>query len=99
MKYIRAKNNSVLIDIHVVPNAKVTAIVGEHGDALKVRVAAPPVDGAANTEICRFFAKLLGVPKSTVTIVCGETSKAKTVGVVGGDLASVRECVVGALRD
>jgi uncharacterized protein len=56
---------------------------------LRVRVAAPPVDGAANAALVRLLAKALGVPKSAVTIVSGETSRDKTVEVVGepADLA------------
>jgi uncharacterized protein len=56
---------------------------------LRVRVAAPPVDGAANAALVRLLAKALGVPKSAVTIVSGETSRGKTVEVVGepADLA------------
>jgi uncharacterized protein (TIGR00251 family) len=47
----------VRISLHVQPNARKTEAVGEHGDALKLKVQAPPVDGAANDAICRFFAK------------------------------------------
>jgi uncharacterized protein (TIGR00251 family) len=84
----------VLVDLHIVPNAKKSEIVGTHGDALKVRVAAPPVDGAANDEICRFIAKLVGVPRSAVTIVRGQTSKAKTVSVAGASLQKVQAVLI-----
>lgn len=84
----------MLVDLHIVPNAKKSEIVGTHGDALKVRVAAPPVDGAANDEICRFIAKLVGVPRSAVTIVRGQTSKAKTVSVAGASLQKVQAVLI-----
>lgn len=83
-----------MVDLHIVPNAKKSEIVGTHGDALKVRVAAPPVDGAANDEICRFIAKLVGVPRSAVTIVRGQTSKAKTVSVAGASLQKVQAVLI-----
>lgn len=94
-KFIREKDDVILIDIHVVPNAKKSEIVGKHGDALKVRIATPPVDGAANEEVCRFFAKILGVTKSSVSVVKGTTSKTKTVAVVGVTAAQLKEAAFG----
>jgi len=69
--------------IHVQPRAKHTEIVGWHGDAIKVRLAAPPVDGAANDELVAFLADELGVPRSSVEIVAGQTSRRKRVAVAG----------------
>ena len=69
--------------VRVVPRAARTAAVGEHDGALKVRVAAPPVEGAANEELKRFLAKRLGVPARAVEIVGGHTSKTKLVRVAG----------------
>jgi hypothetical protein len=77
------------VTIHVVPRARSTEVAGAHGDAVKVRVAAPPVDGAANAELVRFIARRLGVPKARVTIVGGAAGRRKTVaveGVAGSDL-------------
>lgn len=65
------------------PRASKTEVAGQHGDAIKLRVAAPPVEGAANEEVRRFLAKTLGVPVSAVTIVHGEAGRRKTVEVVG----------------
>lgn len=69
--------------LHVVPRARVTVVAGRHGDALKIRLAAPPVDGAANDELIRFLAERLSVPRSAVTITAGHTSRRKTVKVTG----------------
>lgn len=69
--------------VHVVPRAKVTEIAGRHGDAIRIRLAAPPVDGAANAELVRFLAKRFGVPRSAVTIVRGATARRKTVAILG----------------
>lgn len=73
----------VLLRIRVQPRAKRTEIVGRHGDAIKVRLKAPPVDGAANEELLRFLADRLGKPEAAVTLVRGATSRAKTVAVRG----------------
>ena len=69
--------------VRVVPRASRTEAAGEHGGALRVRVAAPPVEGAANEELVRFLAKALGVPARSVEIVGGQTSKTKLVRVEG----------------
>jgi uncharacterized protein (TIGR00251 family) len=69
--------------VHVVPRARATDVAGRHGDALKIRLAAAPVDGAANDELVRFLAERLAVPRSAVTIAAGHTSRRKTVKIVG----------------
>jgi uncharacterized protein (TIGR00251 family) len=69
--------------VHVQPRARRTEVAGRYGDALKVRLAAPPVDGAANDELVRFVAETLGVPRRAVTIAAGLTSRRKMVGVAG----------------
>jgi uncharacterized protein (TIGR00251 family) len=74
--------------LHVVPRARVIALAGRHGDALKIRLAAPPVDGAANDELIRFLAERLAVPRSAVTIAAGHTSRRKTVTVTGIETAA-----------
>ena len=69
--------------IKVHPRAKKNAITGQVGDALKVALTAPPVDGKANEACIEFFAKLLKVPRSSVTIAAGQTSRNKVVRVMG----------------
>jgi uncharacterized protein (TIGR00251 family) len=76
---ITERGNSVRITVQVQPRAAQNEIVGEHGAALKVRIAAPPVDGAANFELVRYFAKLLSLPVSSVRIVAGENARRKVV--------------------
>jgi len=70
-----------LLSVHAQPGAKRTEISGLHGDALKVRVAAPPVEGRANDELVAFVAAALGVPKKSVAVVKGARSRRKTVSV------------------
>jgi uncharacterized protein (TIGR00251 family) len=72
-----------LLDLHVQPGAKVTEAVGEHGDRLKLKIAAPPVDNKANTRLLAWLAAQLGVPRSAVRLVRGESSRQKTVAVCG----------------
>lgn len=71
----------VRLAIHVVPNARVTEAAGRHGAAFKIKVAAPPRDGAANAELVRFLAERLGVAKSAVRLVHGASSRAKLFAV------------------
>lgn len=82
--------------IHVVPRARKTEIAGRHGDAIKIRLAAPPVDGAANAELVRFLAERLGVPRSAVQLVAGATGRRKTVSVAGATRATVERSLLGA---
>ena len=63
------------LTLHVQPGASHTGVTGTHGDALKVRLAAPPVDGKANAELLRFLAEAFGVPRRNVTLVRGERSR------------------------
>lgn len=58
-------------------------MAGRHGDALKLRVAAPPVDGAANEAVVRFLAERLGVPRSAVRVEAGATGRSKVIAVAG----------------
>lgn len=69
------------LQLYATPRASRTKIVGLHDDRLKVQVAAPPVDGAANEAIIAFFAQRLGVSKSSVRLTAGLTGKRKTLEV------------------
>ena len=74
---------SARLVVHVQPRAKKSEVAGRHGDAIKVRLQAPPVDGAANEELVRFLAETLGIGRRAVTIVGGLTSRRKTVEIEG----------------
>lgn len=73
----------VRIQLQVQPRASRTEVVGLYGDALKIRVAAPPVDGAANEAIIRFFADRLGVSRSQVRLAKGASGRRKVVEIDG----------------
>ena len=75
------KDNAITIEVRVVPRASRSEIVGVHDGALKVRIASPPVDGAANAELIKLFSKKFGVSKSDIIIVGGETSKSKRIKI------------------
>lgn len=79
----------VRLRIRAQPRASRTEIAGERGGALKIRLAAPPVDGGANRELVRFLAKAVGVPMSAVTVVSGGSSRNKVVEIEGADPESV----------
>jgi uncharacterized protein len=70
-----------IIDVRVIPRAGKSGIAGMRGDALLVRLHAPPVDGAANAELIEVLAEALGVPKRAVSIASGERSRQKRVRV------------------
>jgi uncharacterized protein (TIGR00251 family) len=72
-----------IIDLHVQPRAKRSEIVGWHGDAVKVRVTAPPVDGSANDALTRLLASALGIPRSAVAVVAGVSGRRKRVAIDG----------------
>lgn len=89
MTWIAPLGDGVRLTIRVQPRASRTEVAGLYGkDALRIRLAAPPVDGAANRELVEFLAKTLGVPKSAVSIEAGETGRLKTVSVTGVEPAA-----------
>jgi uncharacterized protein (TIGR00251 family) len=91
---IEQRGGSVRIRIRAQPRASRTEIVGEHGGALKVRVAAPPVDGAANDELVRHIAKRVGVAPSRVRVLSGDTGRSKVVEIEGVDATAVRKALL-----
>jgi uncharacterized protein (TIGR00251 family) len=76
--------------VRVVPRSRRDEVVGLHGDALKIRLTAPPLRGKANRALRKFLAGRLGVPRSAVEILSGHTSRQKRVRVAGVSAAAVR---------
>jgi uncharacterized protein len=93
--WLEGFEGGVRIRVRVQPRSSRTEIVGEHDGALRIRVAAPPVDGEANAELVRFLAKRLGVAKSRVRIVAGETGRLKTVEVEGVTAEAAHAVLLG----
>jgi len=83
MAWLRDEGGAIVLDVHVQPGAKQSTVAGLHGDALRIRIAAAPVEGRANAELARFLAELFGVPQRQVHVLRGETSRRKQVRIVG----------------
>ena len=83
------------VNFYVQPRASNTEVVGRHGDAIKVRVKAPPVDGAANEELIRFLAKRLRVPRESIELVSGSSSRHKQIVIEGVTSTKIIELLVG----
>ena len=84
------KDGKLIFKVRVVPRASRSELVGEHDGALRVRIAAPPVDGAANDELVRLLALAFDVPRSAVDITGGHAAKLKTVCIAGGRAAVLK---------
>jgi uncharacterized protein (TIGR00251 family) len=87
---INDSNQGSTFAVRVHPRAKKNAITGELGDALKLSLTTPPVEGRANDACIEFFAKVLKVPRSSVTIASGQSSRNKVIRVVGLSPEEVR---------
>jgi len=83
-------SGSLLLRVHVQPKASRDAVLPGNDDRLRVRLTAPPVDGAANKALCALLAKMLGVPKSHLAVVAGQKSREKTVCIDHPDTGVVR---------
>jgi len=77
----REDGGALVLTLHVQPGASRTEVAGTHGDALKLRIASPPVDGKANATLLAYIADAFGVPLRAVTLVRGDTSRQKTVRI------------------
>ena len=80
---VQDTKDGAILTVHVQPKASTTECVGIHGDAIKIRVAAPPVDGAANDELIRFLAQTLSLPLAAVCIEPGTGGRHKRVRLRG----------------
>ncbi|MEY2478733.1 MAG: uncharacterized protein QOG87_4048 [Actinomycetota bacterium] len=88
---------TVLVRLHVQPGAGRAAVVGRHGDALKVRVAAPPTGGRANDAVLELLAEVLGVKAADLELVGGASSRSKRVRVTGVEPDDVRKRLENAV--
>ena len=97
--FLTPARDGILLNLRVSPGAKRTSIEGPYGEnALKVRVASPPLDGKANAEVESFLAQSLGVPGSHVAVIRGPSSRDKVVLVRGVEAATLREILTGHPR-
>ncbi len=81
--WLRQQDGRITLTLHVQPGSKITTISGTHGDALKIKLAAPPVDGKANAALIAFIAEQLGIGKSAIHLKSGQTSRHKIIEISG----------------
>ena len=84
-----AADGRITLTLHIQPGAKKTEFAGRHGDALKIRLSAPPVDGKANEALIKFVAEALKLPKSAVSLKSGQTSRRKVLEVQGAEASAI----------
>lgn len=81
MSWLRENDGRVTLTLHIQPGAKKTEVSGLYGDALKIRLAAPPVDGKANAALIGFVAERLGLAKALIRLKSGQTSRRKVLEI------------------
>ncbi len=81
--WLREAGGALILTLHVQPGAKTSEVAGEHGEALKIRLAAPPVDGRANAALLAFVAQRLGLAKSAVLLKHGQSARRKVLLLSG----------------
>ncbi len=79
--YYRWQSTALILRCHLQPRASKDEFAGQHGDSIKIRIKAPPVDGKANAYLIGFLAKQFGVPKRDISIISGELNRQKTVRI------------------
>jgi len=84
-RWLTRDADGIVLALRVQPRADRDAIAGPLGDCLKVRITAPPVDGAANAHLCRYLAGLFRVPRASVSLLRGAAGRTKLVRVTGVD--------------
>jgi hypothetical protein len=89
---------AIVLRVRVQPGAGRSSVTGRHGDALALRVAAPPIDGRANAQCLELVADILGVRKSQVELASGEKSRQKRFRITGIDPGKARDAIAQELR-
>lgn len=79
------------IKFRIIPNARKTELAGEYANAVKIKLSAPPIEGKANAELIKYLSKSLGVSKSSITFISGETSKDKLLEIPNFDMKAIIE--------
>ena len=93
--WVRDERGGAVLEVVVVPRASRTRVVGEHDGRLKLQLAAPPVDGAANDALLAFLADALGVRRTALALLRGDTGKRKSIRVAGVAAAAVEAALEG----
>ncbi|MDY0144600.1 MAG: DUF167 domain-containing protein [Kiritimatiellia bacterium] len=90
MPYLTDIPAGAVLTLRIIPRAAKNSIQGPHGDALKVRLCAPPVDGAANTALIKFLSDTLSIPRARIQLLSGQTSRSKRVLLTGAKSNDIR---------
>jgi uncharacterized protein len=93
--WLDANPTSCVLRLKVLPGAKRTKVIGPYGDQLKIAIAAPPVDGRANTVLLGWLADALGIARSSITLISGQTSRLKRVGIHGVSRGKIAAILLG----
>ena len=88
----------LIVDVYVQPGAKVSQIIGKHGERLKIKISSPPVDGKANQAVIEFFGKLCNLAKRDANIESGEKSRSKRVSLIGNVTIFIQQ-IEGLIND
>ncbi|MCI0389999.1 MAG: DUF167 domain-containing protein [Acidobacteria bacterium] len=99
MVKLSVTDDAITFAVRVQPRASKSGVVGELDGALKIRLAAPPVDGEANQELIRLLAKLFDAPRQRIAILSGQTSKNKIIRVSGISVEEVRKALRNCLKN
>ena len=89
--YLEEKDGAVVLRVLVQPRASKNEVVGIHGDCLKIRITAPPVEDHANKKLCAFLSKLIGIGKRQIEVVEGRTTRVKKVKLSDTSMDEVKE--------
>ena len=81
--WYRYSNGNLILTLYIQPGAKSTEVIGLHGDALKIKLASPPIDGKANKALLQFIAGQFDIPLRQIKLIRGEKSRHKTVELLG----------------
>ncbi len=91
--FLRPSTAGVILKVYVQPKASCEAVVGYHGDALKIKLKSPPVEGEANAACIRFVASLFGLPQTNVSIRSGHKSRSKLIEIEGISVEKIKKAI------
>lgn len=92
--WLSTTSGLLTVAVHAQPGARRDAIVGEHGGRLKIALTTPPIEGRANQALIKFLAKRLGLPRSAIELISGETSREKRLRISGLSVAALLDSLV-----
>lgn len=91
IEWLKESSEGAILNLHIQPKASKTEVAGQYGDALRLRIAAPPVEGAANKALCRYLAESFSIPQNRVEILGGLTGRKKRILLRGVSAKEVQE--------